>query len=253
MNEVPAGETIDTLFDGALEIAQPASGYRFSIDAVLLAGAAQAAAGGRVLDLGCGSGVVGLATERLWAPREVVGIECQSELAALARRNVERNQLKSPMRVLTGDVRHYKRLVEPNAFDVVVTNPPYYAVDQGRINPDAQRAVARHEVAGTLDDFLHAACYGLKPRGMCYLVYPAFRLTTLMASLTRGRLHPEWLQFVQPRSDEPATLTLCGARLGGSAQLVVRPPLIVHDDGGHSALVASLLMGRRLPYPGERS
>jgi tRNA1Val (adenine37-N6)-methyltransferase len=111
--------------------------------------------------------------------------------------------------------------------------------------------VARHEIAGHLGDFLAAARYGLRPKGTTYLIYPAFRLAALLSSLAEVGMRPEWLQFVQPRMSQPATLVLCAARVGGSVQLVVRPPLAIHEAERHTPIVAELLAGRRVRYPGE--
>jgi len=51
-------------------------------------------------------------------------------------------------------VKKIEQLFDPHSFDVVVFNPPYRKLNSGKINPDPERAVARHEISGTIDDFL---------------------------------------------------------------------------------------------------
>jgi len=85
-----------------------------------------------VLDLGAGCGVVSVIIAALWRPREIVAIEIQPELAALAERNAALNQLDS-IRVINGDLRTRRSGgLTPASFDVVVANPPYRRLRSGR-------------------------------------------------------------------------------------------------------------------------
>src|SRR5437667_307452 len=60
MTESVAEETLDSILGGALRLYQPRRGYRFSVEAVLLARFAAARPAARVLELGAGCGVVAL-------------------------------------------------------------------------------------------------------------------------------------------------------------------------------------------------
>jgi len=58
---------------------------------------------------------------------------------------------------------------------MVIFNPPYRKLNSGRINPHPEKAIARHEIIGSLKDFLKAAQYLLKPAGKVFTIYPAKR------------------------------------------------------------------------------
>ena len=73
-------ETLDTILGGALSIVQPFSGYRFSIDSILLGRFARPRARDRVLELGAGCGVISIMLAAFYQPREVVALELQPEL-----------------------------------------------------------------------------------------------------------------------------------------------------------------------------
>jgi hypothetical protein len=90
MSNIPA-ETVDTILGGALTIAQPANGYRFSIDSILLARFADIRPRDRVLELGAGSGVISIAIAATRHPRAVIALELQPALVELIARNAALN------------------------------------------------------------------------------------------------------------------------------------------------------------------
>lgn len=245
-----ASESSDALFDGALWIAQSRRGSRFSIDSLLLAGSVAIEGGAAVVDLGCGNAVVSLALTHFYRPERVVGIEVQSSLAERARRNVRGNGLDDRIDIVEADVRAIPGAFGPAlaaaSFDVAVCNPPYYPASDGRINPSRERAAARHELMGSLDDFVRAAGRLLRHRGRLVLVYPAFRVGVMLDTLAKGGFSPSWVRFVHPRAGQDATLVLAEAAKGGSLPLRVRPGLIVHETDGYTSAVAALIGGRPL-------
>jgi tRNA1Val (adenine37-N6)-methyltransferase len=97
-------ETTDSILNGALTLVQPRNGYRFSIDSILLGRFVRVRRRDRILELGAGCGVISVMIAALWLPREVVAVEIQSDLAAIAERNAALNQLDS-IRVISADLR----------------------------------------------------------------------------------------------------------------------------------------------------
>jgi tRNA1Val (adenine37-N6)-methyltransferase len=232
MEDAPSNSELHELFDGRLKLYQPARGYRFSIDALLLAGFARGRCAGAVADLGTGCGVLSLLLARRDEVVHITAVEIQQELAVLARRNSELNGCQEKISVLCGDVRTMRKITQPESFDAVVSNPPFYPVASGRINPLAQKAAARHEVHGSLDDFIAAGSYLLKRGGRFMIVYSASRLADLLVGLRRKCLEPKTLQFVHARSDEPATMVLAEAVKGAGAEMKTEPPLVLYESQG---------------------
>jgi tRNA1(Val) A37 N6-methylase TrmN6 len=216
-----------------LSIRQPAKGYRFSIDAVLLADFAASFCGELVLDLGTGSGVVLLLLSRLCPSlRTGVGVEIQPELHDFALRNIEENGLDGRLAAVLGDFRDRIPGISAGAFDLVVSNPPYRRVGQGRRNPDPRKEIARHEVTCTLPDLFRAAGKHLSPTGRFAMVGLPQRLSEILSCAEAERILPETLRFVHPFPGRPANLLLfAGGRRRGS-DLSVLPPLVVYAEKG---------------------
>src|SRR5512140_2420487 len=80
----PGQFTEDAFLGGQLRLRQPKSGHRAGHDAMLLAAATAARPGDRVVDLGAGVGAAGLAVARRVAGIELVLVEIDPGLAALA-------------------------------------------------------------------------------------------------------------------------------------------------------------------------
>lgn len=222
------GETIDPFMDGRLRIIQSKTGYRFSVDAVLLSDFVTIKKYDTVVDLGTGCGVIPLSLLASKPLKHIYCIEIQPELARQAMRNARLNNLDKKMSVIIGDMR---RVPLPAAsFNAIVCNPPYRRKESGRINPDQQRAIARHEIHASLDDIIIAARYLLRTRGRLSLIYPAERLADLIEKLRQSGFEPKKTRVIYPDMGANAKLVLMEAWFGGKSGLTVLPPLIGQGD-----------------------
>ncbi len=70
----------------------------------------------------------------------------------MARRSVALNGLEEKIDIVQGDIREAAGLFPAASFDVVTCNPPYMAGGHGLTNPEAPKAIARHEVKCTFED-----------------------------------------------------------------------------------------------------
>lgn len=237
-----ADETVDTLFQGHLAVIQSKRGYRFSLDAVLLAHFLGVRDGEKVADLGTGNAVIPLILCFLRPAVQAVGVEIQEAMVERALRSAVWNGLNQRMRVIQGDVCSIEGILPRQGFDAVVCNPPYRRLKSGRINPDLERSVARHEVRGSLGQFLHAASYLLRHRGKVAMIYPAKRAVDLMEVMRREGMEPKRLRWVHSFRSAEATLVLVEAIKGGTSELLVVPPLVVYERPGiYSADVRAML------------
>lgn len=235
-------ETLERLHIGDIQCLQPDRGYRFSVDAILLADFIRVKPHDRCLDLGTGCGIIPLLLAVLTPAREIVGLELQKRLACLAQRNVTLNHLEGRVRIVQGDLRQSAQLFPAGRFDVVVSNPPYRKIGAGRLNPHDEQAVARHELTCQLDDLLAACKYLIKPGGKVFLIYLAERLAELFDGLRASRLEPKRLRCVHSFAHTPASLVLVEARRDAADGLRVLPPLYLYTrDNQYTAEAKQIL------------
>ena len=242
MTSNSSNETRDTILDGSITLIQPTHGYRFSIEAILLARFAHANARDRILELGAGCGVVSIMMATLYRPREVVAIEIQPPLAEMIARSAAINALKS-VRAVCADIQQKKIPgVEPASFDLVVANPPYRATASGRENPDRSRRVARGEGETVLMDFVAASRRYARTRGRVAFIFTARRSAELISAMCSNHLEPKRIRFVHPRIEMPASVMLVEARVGGGVEVAIEPPLILYDRPGIYTAEAQALL-----------
>jgi tRNA1Val (adenine37-N6)-methyltransferase len=241
-----ASETMDALFQGKLRLFQKEKGYRFSLDAILLAYFVRAHRGARVAELGTGNGVIALILAYLDPSLNITAVEVQREMAHYAVRNVRLNGLEEKVKIVHGDVRRIAAVAEPESYDVVVCNPPYRKATSGRVSPDEEKKIARHEVRATLGDFLRAAAYLLPVKGRISLIYPSVRCVDLLQAMRETRIEPKRLQMVHSFADAEASLVLTQGVKGGKGAIEVMPPLVVYQTNKtYTDVVARMLHGSR--------
>jgi tRNA1Val (adenine37-N6)-methyltransferase len=224
--------TSDTLFNGKLTVYQEKEGYRFSIDAVVLAGLCRVKPSDRVVDLGTGCAVVPLILAYRNQGRELTGVEIQPSLATLAQKNVEANGFADRIRILEADFKEISTHLPPESFDLVVSNPPYRRTHSGRLNPNRQRALARHELVGSIQDVFSAGKYLLVEGGRLGVIYPAARLGHLMVTADRYGFSPKELVLIYSYASGPARLVHLECRKGGGEELMIAQPFFIFRGDG---------------------
>ncbi len=224
--------TTDTFFDGRIRVRQNRAGYRFSIDAVLLAYHTGPRAGDKILDLGTGCGIIPLIMAYRRPEISIYAVEVQTALAELAVSNVRENKLQDRVTVFCTDMKLLTPDMTAGAVDLVVCNPPYRRPGSGRINPDEQRAVARHEIKTNLGDVVLTARRMLRTSGRFVMIYTAERMTDILYQMRVDCIEPKFIRMIHSNRDTEARLVLVEGVKGGRPGLKIAPPLIVYDEKG---------------------
>jgi tRNA1Val (adenine37-N6)-methyltransferase len=223
--------TCDVLFGGALTFTQHREGYRFGIDALLLASSVTLDPPSRLADVGSGVGVVGLAAAHLLPELEVVCVEVQAGLASLAHRNIAANGLQARVRVVAGDIREIGG-DDLASVDLALMNPPYYPKASGHLNPSSERAAAKHEVFGTLGELLGAIACRLDRKGKIRLIYPAEALPRLLDVVRKTGMKATRLEPIHSFADAMATFVLLDIQQSGRREMQIAPGMVIFDRAG---------------------
>jgi tRNA1(Val) A37 N6-methylase TrmN6 len=239
--------TEDAFLGGALRLRQPKSGHRAGHDAMLLAAATPARAGDRVVDFGAGVGAAGLAVATRIAGLDVVLVEFDRPLAALARGNAASNRIEAQVVVMdlasSADAFAGAGLA-PDSVDVVMMNPPFNDPSRHRSSPNKSREIAHVADAATLESWLGAARRILKSGGVLTLIWRADGLAEVLAALDRGFGSLAILP-VHGNAATPAIRVLVRAIKGGRAPAALYPGLMLNNESGvPNKQVQEILAGR---------
>ena len=225
-------ERVDDLQRNGLKIIQDKGRFCFGMDAVLLSGFASCPEGGKLLDLGTGTGIIPILMSAKTKAEHLTGLEIQQESADMARRSVAMNMLEDRIDIVTGDIKKASEIFGKSSFDAVTSNPPYMIEKHGLTNPNDAKAIARHEILCTLDDVVGAAASSLKSGGHFYMVHRPFRLAEIIRCMSAHKLEPKRMQLVYPMADKEPTMVLIDASRGGNSGMKVLKPLVIYKASG---------------------
>ncbi|MBO4498540.1 MAG: tRNA1(Val) (adenine(37)-N6)-methyltransferase [Lachnospiraceae bacterium] len=226
------GERADDLQLCGLYCIQDPDRFCFGMDAVLLSGFTQIKEGETCLDLGTGTGILPLLLSAKTKGRHFTGLEIQEESAEMAARSVRLNGLEDRIDIVCGDIREADTLFERSSFDVITGNPPYMTDLHGLKNPAEAKAIARHEVLCSLDEFVNAAARLVRPGGRFYMVHRPFRIPEIFETLKAHKLEPKKMRLVHPYVDREPSMVLIESVRGGKPRMKVEAPLIIYNEEG---------------------
>lgn len=225
-------ERVDDLQRNNCRIIQNPDNFCFGIDAVLLSGFTLIKKGETVLDLGTGNGILPILLEAKTQGSHFTGLEIQETSADLARRSVIMNGQQEKIDIITGDIKEASSIFGHDSFDVVISNPPYMTENHGLVNPEAPKAIARHELKCTLEDVVSQGAKVLKQNGRFYMVHRPFRLVEIFAAITRYGMEPKRMRMVHSVIDKEAAMVLIEAIKGAKRRIRVEEPLIIYNSDG---------------------
>jgi tRNA1Val (adenine37-N6)-methyltransferase len=221
----PDTETLDTMITDDLRIVQRKEGYRFTVEAVLLADFVTEYGTGRMLEIGTGCGVISIISAQYGRMDHITAIEIQQQLFRLAERNVALNGLVDRITLVEGDARDYRNLFSTGEFDAVVANPPYYGVGERRLPQDAEKRRARYELDLSMNDVVEICHYCLREGGRCFLVHDTARLGEIWNRMEAGHLFPVTMRPLYPDTASSASSVLIEGEKGKPGSLTILPPV----------------------------
>ena len=226
-------ETLDILCEDRLQIIQRRDGYRFSIDAILLANFITLKKHERLLDIGSGCGIMPIYMSKKGFANEMLGVEIQKDLYNASLRNKTLNSCAN-VDFTCGDITSWAQTLKRSPFHVVISNPPYTKERTGRKSPYHSRLVARYETSLHLSDLISVSSSLLYKKGRFYVIYPSRRLGELISVAASYKLEAKRLRFVHPKKNEGANLFLAEFIKEGGVGTSVEQPLYIFENSRYT-------------------
>ena len=226
-------ERIDDLQLNNLKIIQNKDGFCFGIDAVLLSDFAKDIRNNStVLDLGTGTGIIGILLCAKTKLSKIYGIDIQKDVCDMAFRSVKLNNLENKFEIINTNIKELTNTFEEASFDAIVSNPPYKKDNSGLKNESETKLISRHEITASLEDFILVSSKLLKSNGSIYMVHRPERLSDLFYLLKKYNLEPKKLRLVQSYQDSKPKLVLVKATKNAKSFLNIEEPLIIYNKDG---------------------
>jgi tRNA1Val (adenine37-N6)-methyltransferase len=222
-------ETQDTFYHGRILVTQKKGGYRFAVDAPLLADFIRTKETDRCLELGTGCGIISLLLS-IKPFLHITAVEIQESLVELAWRNVRLNHLENRIQVVHTDFLDFS---PKHKFDVIFSNPPYIKAQTGRLSTTPEKLIAKHEVKCDILGIMKKTAELLRKKGRAYFIFTAKRIPEFNQVVAEGGLRVKTNRLVYPRKGASPNFLLSEcAFLPPDAQTRNLPPLVLFDDSG---------------------
>ena len=230
-------ERIDDLEIKGMKIIQNKNGFCFGMDSVLLSDFAKKIKNGaKCVDLGTGTGILGILLCAKTNLSQIIGIEIQEEVAEMANRSIILNNLENKFKIININLKEIKNnkinYLEKNSFDYIITNPPYKKLNTGKINENEKKLISRHEITASLDDFIEVANYLLKDKGTIFMVHRPERLADILEKMRKEKIEPKEIKFVYPKINEEPNLILIKGVKNAKPFLKINKPLYIYNEDG---------------------
>jgi tRNA1Val (adenine37-N6)-methyltransferase len=234
-------ETLDTFYHGRIQILQKIKGYRFALDAPLLADFIQTTEDDELLEFGTGNGIISLLLS-IKPFKHITAVEVQASLAELARKNVKLNSLEKRITIVEQDLMQFR---PKKKYDVIFSNPPYHKRAEGHLSLSKEKAIAKHELKCTIFDIMQKTSLLLKRRGRAYFVLHEKRKDDIVEAAKMSGLKMKSRRFVYARSKGRPNFLLVECDFF-SRDLIQQPDLILYDEEGNYSLETQEIFSGRL-------
>ena len=237
-------ETLDDLQLKEICVIQKKSGFRFGVDAVLLANFAKAKKKDCIVDLCSGTGIIPFIIAGKNEIDHITGIEIQSDMVEMSNRSVLYNNLQDKINFIHGDLKNEELLKAIEKVDVVTVNPPYKLQNSGIINENNKNAIARHEICCTLDDVIKASSILLKDNGKLFMIHRPERIADVLCTMRKYKIEPKLIRMVQPNVNKVPNLLLIEGQKNGGKFLKWQNTLYVYDENGKYTEEINMIYGK---------
>ena len=215
--------------------------FKLGTDSVLLGNFANVAGTKKGCDLGCCTGALSLLLLSRNEKLHIDAIEIDCEASDIAKKNMEINGLDGRANIITGDLRDYRKYFKSGAYDIVISNPPYFTVESGDVSDNERKARARGEVSCTIEDIVRASKYLLRWDGKLFLVFRPERMVELLTVMSENAIEPKRIRPVAHKFGAKPSLILVEGRRGGKSGLTLEDTLyIVDKDGNDTAEIKDI-------------
>lgn len=231
--EIREDEVLEKLGLANYWILQKKEGYRFTIDPILLANFVEAKKGNKILDLGTGGGILPFLLQKNNQEKklQITGIDIQKKYIDMAQRSGLINKTDN-IDFLEMDIKNIPEYFR-GAFDIVISNPPFFKANEGKVNSRKDIALSRHELEIDFPRIIKAGKYSLKDKGRFLFIQRSERLLEIGSSLQEEGMSLQRLQLIYGDEKTPSKLFLGEAVKRKNTQLKILPPLIIYDKEGN--------------------
>lgn len=189
---------------------------------------------GDFLDIGSGSGILGLLVARDYPRLNLNQCEVQNVFQFFSNKNAEVNKLDNNIYKGSFLEKDFDK-----KFDICISNPPFYHSNVVKSENECLK-IARYNDSMPLEGFISKTSKILKDSGKFFFCYDVKQINEILLLLNKYKLNVESIQFVHPKASKDATLILVYARKNSKSLTKILSPLFVFEGSEFTKEVQSI-------------
>jgi tRNA1(Val) A37 N6-methylase TrmN6 len=170
-----------------------------------------------------------------------MGIERQKDLVRLATDNIILNNMRDRVEILHGDLQSPPPRLAAGSYSQVISNPPYFENNRGRVSPVVAKSLSNHESDFDMESWLKFCLLMLKPLGKITFIYHADMLDKLL-SLFYGKVGDINVFPLWPTSGKIAKRAIIQGIKGSKGGLNLLPGINLHKEDGSFTQTADAIL-----------
>jgi tRNA1Val (adenine37-N6)-methyltransferase len=173
-------------------------------DSCVLGAYADLGVGGRLLDIGTGTGLLAIMAAQRNPAARIDAVEMDEAAFGQAVENVNDSPFSERIQVINSRIQTFSA----DRFDRILANPPFYT--NHLRSPDSAVSRALHNDELPFEELIASAVRLLKPDGQCWILLPPFEMERLIAVAEKAGLHVYRQLNLRHHDQKPVFRTIAG-------------------------------------------
>ena len=209
--------------------------YSFGIDSILLGNFANMKKNRTLLDIGSGNGILAMMANDLYNLKKVYAVEIQKTKTDILEINLKLNDIQN-IEIINKNLSDVD--FRENSLDYIITNPPYYKINQNIKNKKEKFLISRQELYLNLDNIFNFANKTLKDKGKLFMIHKPERMVEIFTKA--GNIKPKRIQFVSSTFDTKPQFILIEFVKNAKDGIKIEDPIIIYKDGKYTDQVRKI-------------
>ena len=209
--------------------------YSFGIDSILLGNFAKMKKNKTLLDIGSGNGILAMMANDLYNLKKVYAVEIQKTKTDILEENLRLNDIQN-IEIINKNLNDVD--FRENTLDYIITNPPYYKINQNIKNKKEEFLISRQELYLNLDNIFNFANKTLKDKGKLFMIHKPERMVEIFTKA--GNIKPKRIQFVSSTFDTKPQFILIEFVKNAKDGIKIEDPIIIYKDGKYTDQVRKI-------------
>lgn len=209
--------------------------YSFGIDSILLGDFAKMKKNKILLDIGSGNGILAMMANDLYNLKKVYAVEIQKTKTDILEENLKLNDIQN-IEIINKNLSDVD--FRENSLDYIITNPPYYKINQNIKNKNEEFLISRQELYLNLDNIFNFANKTLKDKGKLFMIHKPERMVEIFTKA--GNIKPKRIQFVSSTYNTKPQFILIEFVKNAKDGIKIEDPIIIYKDGKYTNQVRKI-------------